>query len=110
MNKPLTQSIVKMNYVSTLEERFWWRYEKNSYSIVNMNSKLLYSHFRHEGKHNGEIKLEKHSHKKGKYRLQHEITHESLKDANFQLCNLKKYLNTQIFKISRVPTLTSSTV
>ena len=52
-----------------------------------MNSKLLYSHFIHEGKHNGKIKLEKHSHKKGKYRQQHEITHESLKDANFQLCN-----------------------
>ena len=52
-----------------------------------MNSKLLYSHFRHEGKHNGEIKLEKQSHKKGKYRLQHEITHESLKNANFQFYN-----------------------
>ena len=57
-----------------------------------MNSKLLYSHFRHEGKHNGKIKLEKHSHKKGKYRLQHEITQESLKNANFQLCNFKEIL------------------
>ena len=47
----------------------WWTSEKNIQSIVNMNSKLLYSHFRHEGKHNGKIKLEKHSHKKGKYRL-----------------------------------------
>ena len=56
-----------------------------------MNSKLLYSHFRHEEKHNGKIKLEKHSHKKGKYILQHEITHESLKDAILWLCNLKKY-------------------
>ena len=64
-----------MNYISTLEERFCGHL-KNSYNIVNMNSKLLYSHFRHEGKNNGKIKLEKHSHKKGKYRLQHEITHE----------------------------------
>ena len=75
-----------------------------------MNSKLLYTNFRHEGKHNGKIKLEKYSHNKGNYRLQHEITHESLKDANFQLCNLKKYLNTQISNISWVPTLTSSNV
>ena len=88
--------------------KVWWRYEKNIQSIVNMNSKLLYSHFRHEGKHNGKIKLEKHSHKKQKYKLQHEITNENLKDANFHLCNLKKYLNTQISKISRVPTLASS--
>ena len=63
--------------------KVWWTFENNSYSIVNMNSKLLYSHFIHEGKHNGKIKMEKHSHKKGKYRLQHEITHESLKNANF---------------------------
>ena len=63
-----------------------------------MNSKLLYTHFRHEGKHNGKIKLETHSHKKGKYRLQHEITHEFMKDTSFQLYNLKKYLNTQISK------------
>ena len=75
-----------------------------------MNSKLLYSHFRHEGKHNGKIKLEKNSHEKGKYRLQHEIKQESLKNASFWLCNLKKYLNTQVSKISRVPTLASSNV
>ena len=55
-----------------------------------MNSKLLYSHFKHEGKYNGKIKLEKHSHKKGNYRLQYEITHESLKEANFQLYNFIK--------------------
>ena len=75
-----------------------------------MNSKLLYSHFKHGGKHNEKIKWEKHSHKKRKYRRQHGITHESLKDANFQLCNLKKYLNTQISKISQVPTFASSNV
>ena len=57
-----------------------------------MNYKLLYSHFRHEGKHNGKINWKKHSHKKGKYILQHEITDESLKDANFQLCNFKEIL------------------
>ena len=57
-----------------------------------MNSKLLYFHFIHEGKHNGKIKLEKHSHKKGKYRREHEIRHESMKDANFQLCNFKEIL------------------
>ena len=48
--------------------------------------------------------------KNGKYILQHEITHESLKDTNFHLCSLKKHLNTQISKISRVPTLLSSNV
>ena len=63
-----------------------------------MNSKLLYTHFKHEGKHNRKIKLEKNSHNNGKYRLQHEITHESLKDANFQLCNLNKNLNTQVLQ------------
>ena len=75
-----------------------------------MNSKLLYSHFKHEGKHNGKVKLENHSHKKGKYRMQHGITHESMKDSNFHLCNLKKYLNTPISKISQVPTFASSNV
>ena len=69
-----------------------------------MNSKLLYSHFRHEGKHNGKIKLEKHSHKKGKYRLQHEITHESLKDANFQICNFIK----EILEYTNLQNLTGS--
>ena len=44
-----------------------------------MNYKLLYTHFRHEGKHNEQVKLEKHSHEKRKYKLQHEITQESLK-------------------------------
>ena len=39
--------------------KVWWTSEKNSQSIVNMNSKLLYTHFRHEGKHNGKIKMEK---------------------------------------------------
>ena len=90
--------------------KVWWTSKKNNQSIVNMNSKLLYSHSRHEGKHNGDIKLKKHSHKKGSYKLQHDITHEYLKDANFQLCNLKKYLNTQIYKISWVPTIPSSNV
>ena len=69
-----------------------------------MNSKLLYSYFRHEGKHNGEIKLEKHSHKKRKYRLQHEITHESLKDAHFQLCNFIK----EILEYTNIQNLTGS--
>ena len=48
--------------------KVWWTSKRNSYSIVNMNSKILYFYFIHEGKHNGEIKLEKNSHKKGKYR------------------------------------------
>ena len=37
----------------------WWTSEKNNYSIVNMNSKMLYSHFIHEGKHNEKVKLGK---------------------------------------------------
>ena len=69
-----------------------------------MNSKRLYSHFIHEGKHNGKIKLEKHSHKKGKYIVQHEITYESLKDAKFQLCNFIK----EILEYTNLRNLTGS--
>ena len=32
--------------------------ENNRQSIIYMNSKLLYTYFRHERKHNGEDKLE----------------------------------------------------
>ena len=39
--------------------KVWWTSKNNSQRIVNMNSNLLYSHFRHEGKHNRNIKLEK---------------------------------------------------
>ena len=75
-----------------------------------MNSKLLYSHFIHEGRHNGKIKLEKHSHKKGKYRLQHEITHESLQNANLQLCNFKERLGYTNVQNLTGPTLASPNV
>ena len=35
--------------------KYWWISGKNNQGIVNMNSKLLYAHLRHERKHNDKI-------------------------------------------------------
>ena len=48
----------KNEFCINFRRKAWCTSEKNSQSLVGMNSKLLYSHFRHEGKHNGKIKLE----------------------------------------------------
>ena len=57
-----------MNFVLNLEERF------NGYLKQQMEHSMyefqtLYTYFRHERKHNGRDKLEKHSHEKGSNRL-----------------------------------------
>ena len=54
----------KMNSILTLEESFSGHLkEQTEHSMYEF--RLLYTYFRHERKHNGRDKLEKHSHEKG---------------------------------------------
>ena len=57
-----------------------------------MNSKLLYAYFRHERKHDGRDKLEKHSHEKGSNRLGYKQDMNPCVKCRPRLCNFIKIL------------------
>ena len=57
-----------------------------------MNSKLLYTYFRHERKHNVTDKLEKNSHEKGSNKLLYKQNMNPCVKCRPQLCNFIKIL------------------